>query len=67
MNTRFQISTKPGPDGSPPFSKIARSVILWISEHGPHGPVSPICQKFSLSPSRKMRRGSSPMPSRHKA
>ncbi len=28
---------------------------MWISEHGPHGPVSPICQKLSLSPSRWMR------------
>ena len=22
---------------------------MWISEHGPHGPVSPISQKFSAS------------------
>ena len=28
---------------------------MWISEHGPHGPVSPICQKLSLSPRRWMR------------
>ena len=25
---------------------------MWISEQGPQGPVSPICQKFSLCPNR---------------
>jgi hypothetical protein len=28
---------------------------MWSSEQGPHGPVSPICQKLSASPRRWMR------------
>ena len=33
----------------------------WISVQGPHGPVSPIAQKFSASPSRKMRLAGTPI------
>src|SRR3989338_7745793 len=59
MNTRFHISRNlsqsqptlqvflPQPTSSP-WSMI-------ISEHGPHGPVSPIAQKLSFSPSLTMR------------
>ena len=31
------------------------AAVEWISLHGPHGPVSPICQKFSSSPRRWIR------------
>ena len=58
MNTRFQNSMKRSPCGScsgPPSGPNAGPRSMWISEHGPHGPVSPICQKLSLSPSRWIR------------
>ena len=52
MNTRFQISMH---RASPLFTRLplvspvgVRST--WISEHGPHGPVSPIIQKLSFLP-----------------
>src|SRR6266576_2340183 len=35
------------------------------SEHGPQGPVSPICQKLSLSPRPKMRLSEMPVTWRH--
>ena len=56
MKTRFQISMK---RAQPPFtsqrcatsclSQAAGPRSMWISEHGPQGPVSPISQKFSSS------------------
>lgn len=50
MNTRFQTSIT---SGSPVFTSFAASRppmrSKWISEHGPHGPVSPISQKLSLN------------------
>ena len=39
----------------PPSGPNAGPRSMWISLHGPHGPVSPICQKLSLSPRRWMR------------
>ena len=49
MNTRFQYSRKrsfspPGRSSGVPYS-TPRS--RYSSEHGPHGPVGPACQKFS--------------------
>ena len=44
----------------PPSGPNAGPRSMWISEHGPHGPVSPICQKLSLSPSRWMRSSGTP-------
>jgi len=58
MKTRFQNSRNRSPAGScsgPPSGPNALPRSMWISEHGPHGPTSPICQKLSLSPSRWMR------------
>ena len=50
MKTRFQISMHCGVPGidefAPPSPAGVRS--MWISLHGPHGPVSPIIQKLSL-------------------
>ena len=53
MNTRFHISmtrglsllTSEAPETALRSSSGRRSI--WISEHGPHGPVSPISQKLS--------------------
>src|SRR5664280_3145758 len=50
MKTRFQISMQ---RASPLFTKLplvspAGVRSTWSSEHGPHGPVSPIIQKLSL-------------------
>ncbi|KZC02996.1 hypothetical protein AU375_00709 [Methylobacterium radiotolerans] len=55
MNTRFQNSRKRSPSssgepGGPPCSAGPWS--MKISEQGPHGPVSPICQKLSEVPIR---------------
>ena len=58
MNTRFQNSMNRSPAGSPsgpPSGPNAGPRSMWISLHGPHGPVSPACQKLSLSPRRWMR------------
>ena len=58
MNTRFQNSRKRSPAGSasgPPSGPYAGPLSMCSSEHGPHGPVSPICQKLSASPRRWMR------------
>ena len=58
MKTRFQNSMNRSPCGScsgPPSGPNAGPRSMWISLHGPHGPVSPICQKLSLSPRRWMR------------
>ncbi|OGX14166.1 MAG: hypothetical protein A3K11_11765 [Nitrospirae bacterium RIFCSPLOWO2_12_FULL_63_8] len=62
MKTRFQISitrspsplgtASPGTDG--PWSK-------WISEQGPQGPVSAICQKLSVSSQRTIRDAGTPI------
>ena len=58
MNTRFQNSMNRSPCLSlsgPPSGPNSAPRSMWISLHGPHGPVSPICQKFSSSPRRWMR------------
>ena len=63
MKTRFQISMQRAsplltsePLVSPPGVRST-----WISEHGPHGPVSPIIQKLSFLPPVQMwTLGSSP-------
>ena len=58
MKTRFQNSMNRSPWGSfsgPPSGPNAGPRSMCSSEHGPHGPVSPICQKLSLSPRRWMR------------
>ena len=69
MNTRFQISTQrsqsqAGPWHLRPAASSAQGMSSpwwkWISLHGPQGPVSPIAQKLSLSPSEMTR--SSPTP-----
>ena len=70
MKTRFHISMKRspsssglpgGPPGMPsPWSKN-------ISEHGPHGPVSPIDQKLSLVGMRMMRSSGRPAIFFHRA
>ena len=44
-----------GRRSGPPSGPNAGPRSMWISLHGPHGPVSPICQKLSLSPRRWMR------------
>ena len=54
MKTRFQISITSGvpaltSSGPQPFCVRSK----WISEHGPHGPVSPISQKLSFSSKRR--------------
>ena len=64
MKTRFQISSQrsqsqAGPrhvrpawtDGHGKWSPWWK----WTSEHGPQGPVSPMAQKLSFSPRRRMR------------
>ena len=63
MKTRFQISMQrgsPALTNEPPVSPAGvRSTC--ISEHGPHGPVSPIIQKLSfLFPLTMWTAGSSP-------
>ena len=58
MKTRFQNSMNRSPWGSvagPPSGPNAGPRSRCSSLHGPHGPVSPICQKLSLSPIRWMR------------
>ncbi len=58
MKTRFQNSMKRSPWGSfsgPPSGPNSGPRSMCSSLHGPHGPVSPICQKLSLSPRRWMR------------
>ena len=55
MKTRFQNSRKRSPSssaepGGPPAIPAPRS--MKISEQGPQGPVSPICQKLSEVPMR---------------
>ena len=58
MKTRFQNSMKRSPWGSwsgPPSGPKAGPRSMCSSLDGPHGPVSPICQKLSLSPRRWMR------------
>ena len=51
MKTRFQISSTSG-SSMLTNSDASRLPIRskWISEQGPHGPVSPICQKLSFIP-----------------
>ncbi len=73
MNTRFQISRNS--PASPASSNSSRVTSVprrpsgrrskWISEQGPQGPVSAICQKLSLSPRPKMRSSFTPAISRH--
>jgi hypothetical protein len=49
INTRFQISITRASSAltrSPPFLSGVRS--MWISLHGPQGPLSPISQKLSF-------------------
>ena len=57
MKTRFQISSQRSqsqatPSHFLPAFSSAQGMSLpwkkWISEHGPHGPVSPIDQKLSF-------------------
>ncbi|OQC26079.1 MAG: hypothetical protein BWX71_01585 [Deltaproteobacteria bacterium ADurb.Bin072] len=60
MNTRFQISRYRSQSHSPALhSGLPHPTVgPWsrmISEHGPQGPVSPMAQKLSLSPSLRMR------------
>ena len=40
---------------------------MWISEHGPHGPVSPISQKLSFSPNRRIWSGAMSVCARHQS
>ena len=49
MNTRFQYSRKRSfsPPGRSSGLPNSRPRSRYSSEHGPHGPVGPICQKFS--------------------
>ena len=58
MNTRFQISSTSG-SSRLTSAEASRFPIRskWISEHGPHGPVSPISQKFSFIGKGKTRCG----------
>ncbi len=69
MNTRFQISSQRSQSQAAPWqtrpafsSAHGRWSPWWkcTSEQGPHGPVSPMAQKLSFSPRRRMR--SSPRP-----
>ena len=67
MKTRFQISIQPLPSGvgsSPKLAMFASPspVKKWSSVHGPHGPVSPICQKLSPGMFGMPRMRSSPKP-----
>ncbi len=52
MKTWFQISMQRGLDAFTPLRPSTSSSegrrLKWISEQGPQGPVSPICQKLSL-------------------
>ncbi len=62
MNTRFQYSRKrsfspPGRSSGEPCS-TPRS--MYSSEHGPHGPVGPACQKFSERGHSTIRSGETP-------
>ena len=69
MKTRFQISiqrsqSQAGPWQGCPAAASAQGMSSpwwkWISLHGPHGPVSPMAQKLSLSPRRMTRESSTP-------
>ena len=63
MKTRFQISMQRGSPAftSEPCVSPAGVRSTWNSEHGPHGPVSPIIQKLSfLFPLTMCTAGSSP-------
>ncbi len=64
MKTRFQISIQPKPSlvcSSPKLEGSGPGPLkMWISLHGPHGPVSPMRQKFSSMPMPSTR--SSPKP-----
>src|SRR5512138_103752 len=71
MKTRFQISSQRSQSQATPshfrpaFSSaqgMSSPWKKWISEHGPHGPVSPIAQKLSFIPSLKIRSGGTPSP-----
>ncbi len=64
MKTRFQISSQrsqsqAGPRQTRPAFSSAHGRCSpwwkWTSEQGPHGPVSPIAQKLSFSPRRRIR------------
>ena len=65
MKTRFQSSTKRSlpcsirRKGSPASMSSPRS--KWISEQGPQGPVSPMAQKLSFLPKRKIRGSGTPI------
>ena len=68
MNTRFQSSMKRSLPALTPISGFAPSAgsesgpprSMWISVHGPHGPVSPISQKLSHFDARSTRSGETP-------
>jgi hypothetical protein len=71
MKTRFQISSQRSQSqatprqGRPAFSSAQGMSFpwkKWISEQGPHGPVSPMAQKLSLAPSLWMRLSGMPCP-----
>ena len=67
MKTRFQNSRKrsvssPGRSSSEPNSG-PRS--RYSSEHGPHGPVGPDCQKLSSRPRRTIRSSGTPTARQH--
>ncbi len=68
MNTRFQNSRYRSPafsmSPSGPYSGPRSSR---ISEHGPHGPGTPIDQKLSFMPSRTIRSSGRPTRRFHKA
>src|SRR5437870_11503312 len=51
MKTRFQISMQPGSSLFTSVPRVSPSDVrsTCTSEHGPHGPVSPIIQKLSRS------------------
>ena len=74
IKTRFQISITCGcplfTSSCPGIFFLSSSSLIstWISEHGPHGPVSPISQKLSFfDPSRIRFSGSKALfPSDHK-
>ncbi len=54
----------PALTSGPPDLSGVRS--MWISEHGPHGPVSPIIQKLSFLPKRCTCDGSMSVTSVHR-
>ena len=69
MNTRFQISSHrsqshAGPRQARPAASSAQGMSSpwwkWTSEDGPQGPVSPMAQKLSFSPRRRMRSSENP-------